>query len=201
MQNKIFNILKATIIKIIVAFLFVAIICLVYKVMLEEKFETVTGIIDVIAVNNQELKTLTPLLDGNILLHRPIYGSKYATLKIPSIEVDLPIYYGESLSLLKYGIGHDSLSYFPGEGGTIVYMGHNYKTFLAKLPEAKVGDKIQVETDYGTFEYTIYETKIVHETNVGAVELQQEEERLVIYTCYPINNIGHAYQRYLVFAK
>lgn len=201
MQNKILNILKATIIKIIVAFLFVAIICLVYKVMLEEKFETVTGIIDVVAVNNQELKTLTPLLDGNILLHRPIYGSKYATLKIPSIEVDLPIYYGESLSLLKYGIGHDSLSYFPGEGGTIVYMGHNYKTFLAKLPEAKVGDKIQVETDYGTFEYTIYETKIVHETNVGAVELQQEEERLVIYTCYPINNIGHAYQRYLVFAK
>lgn len=201
MRNKILNIIKATIIQLIVAFLFVAIVFSAYKVLLEEKFETVADLIDVFAVKNQELETLEPLLKDNMLLHKPIYGSKYATLKIPSIDVNLPVYYGESLSLLKYGIGHDRISYFPGEGGTIVYMGHNFKTFLARLPEAKVGDKIEVETTYGSFTYTIYETKIVHETNIQAVQIQEEEERLVIYTCYPINNIGHAYERYLVFAK
>lgn len=201
MQNKIINILKATIIKLVVAFLFIGILFLLYNVMLKEKFETVAELIDIFAVNNQELKTVEPLLDGNMLLNKPIYGSNYATLKIPSIGVDLPIYYGESLSLLKYGIGHDRISYFPGEGGTIVYMGHNFKTFLAKLPQAKIGDLIEVHTQYGTFDYTIYETKIVHETDVNEVQIQQKEERLVIYTCYPINNIGHAYQRYLVFAK
>lgn len=200
MQNNLLKTLKATIISIIVAFLFVAIIFCFYKICLEEKIETVAGLVDVFATND-EIKVLDPVLDGNILLHRPIYGTEYARLKIPSIDVDLPLYYGESLDLLKKGLGQDSNSYFPGEGGTILCMGHNFKSFLARLPEAKEGDKIQIETSYGTFEYTIYDSKIVHETDLGAAPIQQDEEMLIIYTCYPINNIGHAYQRYLVYAK
>lgn len=200
MQNKILKLLKATIIKIMVAFLFVVIVFSLYKICLENKFETVAGVVRIFAAN-RELKTLDPVLDGNILLHRPIYGKQYARIKIPSIDVDLPLYYGEGLDLLKKGIGQDSNSYFPGEGGTILCMGHNFKSFLARLPEIKIGDKIIVETSYGTFEYTMYESKIVHETDLGAAPIQQEEERLIIYTCYPINNIGHAYQRYLVYAK
>ena len=130
-----------------------------------------------------------------------MYGTKYARMKIDSINVDLPLYYGEGLDLLKNGIGQDSNSYFPGEGGTILCMGHNFKSFLARLPETKIGDKIQIQTSYGTFEYKIYESKIVHETDLGAAPIQNKEEILIIYTCYPINNIGHAYQRYLVYAK
>ena len=200
MQNKKLKFLKATIISIIVAFLFVAIVFSFYKICLEKNFETVAGLVEMFAVN-KDLKTLDPVLQGNILLHRPMYGSKYATIKIPSIDLELPLYYGEGLDLLKNGIGQDSNSYFPGEGGTILCMGHNFKSFLAKLPETQKGDKIEIETSYGTFEYTIYQSKIVHETDLGAAPIQNEEEMLIIYTCYPINNIGHAYQRYLVYAK
>lgn len=200
MSNKIVNLIKATIIKIIVAFLFVLIIFGIYKVCIERKFETVAGLMQMFTVNT-ELKTLDPVLDGKVLLHKPIYGTQYATIKIPSIDVNLPLYYGEGLDLLKNGIGQDSNSFFPGEGGTILCMGHNFKSFLARLPETKNGDKIQIETSYGTFEYTIYQSKIVHETDLGAAPIQQEKEMLIIYTCYPINNIGHAYQRYLVYAK
>lgn len=200
MQNNLLKILKATINLIIVAFLFVLIVFCVYKTCLEEKTETAARVVRTFAVN-KEIKTLDPVLDGNILLHRPLYGAKYATMKIPSIDLDLPLYYGEGLDILKKGIGQDSNSYFPGEGGTILCMGHNFKSFLARLPETRTGDKIQIETSYGTFEYTIYESKIVHETDLGAAPIQQEEEMLIIYTCYPINNIGHAYQRYLVYAK
>lgn len=200
MQNKLLKLLKATIINLIVAFLFVAIVFCIYKACIEEKFETVSGFVEMFAAN-KELKTLDPVLDGNILLHRPLYGSEYARIKIPSIDVDLPLYYGEALNLLKLGIGQDSNSYFPGEGGTILLMGHNFKSFLARLPETRNGDKIEIETSYGTFEYTIYDSKIVHETDLGAAPIQQKEEMLIIYTCYPINNIGHAYQRYLVYAK
>ena len=200
MQNKLLKLLKATIIKLIVAFLLVAIIFGIYKICLEEKFETVSGFVSMFAAN-REIKTLDPVLDGNILLHRPLYGTEYAKIKIPSIDVDLPIYYGEGLDLLKKGIGQDSNSYFPGEGGTILLMGHNFKSFLARLPETRIGDKIEIETSYGTFEYSIYQSKIVHEADLGAAPIQQEQEMLIIYTCYPINNIGHAYQRYLVYAK
>lgn len=200
MQNNLLKLLKATISKIIVAFLFVAIISSIYKICFKEKVETVTNLVSMFAAN-KEFKTLDPVLEGNILLHRPLYGTEYARIKIPSIDVDLPLYYGEALNLLKLGIGQDSNSYFPGEGGTILLMGHNFKSFLARLPETRNGDKIQIETSYGTFEYTIYDSKIVHETDLGAAPIQQKEEMLIIYTCYPINNVGHAYQRYLVYAK
>ena len=200
MQNKTLKFFKATVISIIVAFLFVAIVFGFYKICLEKKFETVADLIEMFAVN-KDLETLDPVLQGNILLHRPMYGSKYATIKIPSIDLELPLYYGEGLDLLKNGIGQDTNSYFPGEGGTILCMGHNFKSFLARLPETKKGDKIEIETSYGTFEYTIYQNKIVHETDLGAAPIQNEEEMFIIYTCYPINNIGHAYQRYLVYAK
>ena len=94
MQNKLLKILKVTIIKIMVAFLFVAIMFFLYKICLENKFETVAGVVKIFAANTK-LKTLDPILDGNILLHRPIYGKQYARIKIPSIDVDLPLYYCE----------------------------------------------------------------------------------------------------------
>ena len=60
MQNKMLNIIKATILKLIVAFLFVVIVFGLYKVLLEEKFETVAGLIDVFTVNNEVYGKATP---------------------------------------------------------------------------------------------------------------------------------------------
>ena len=68
MQNKKLKFLKATIISIIVAFLFVAIVFSFYKICLEKNFETVAGLVEMFAVN-KDLKTLDPVLQGNILLH------------------------------------------------------------------------------------------------------------------------------------
>ena len=199
MINSISKIFKATIIKLVVAFFIIIFILIIYKIMFEKKFETVTNLINMFApVETNTSKT--ELVEGE-LKNKPMYGSKYATMKISSINVELPVYFGESLSILKSGIGQDSNSYFPGEGGTILYMGHNYKTFLAELPNIKNGDIIQVETDYGSFNYTVYDTKIVGEYETNEAPIQKDEEILIIYTCWPINNIGHADQRYLVYAK
>ncbi len=79
--------------------------------------------------------------------------------------------------------------------------GHNFKTFLAKLPDAQKGDNIILETSYGTFEYEIYDTKIVNEYKTEEVPVQKEKEILMLYTCWPINNIGHASERYVVYAN
>ena len=151
------------------------------------------------------------VLSENGLKQKPLINSKYAQLKIEKINVDLPIYYGESLDVLKNGIGQHLVSYFPGEGGSILCMGHNYIKYLKRLPEVEKGDKIVVETDYGTFkslwfgqkesEYTVYNTKIVHETDVDEAPIQDKEEIFMLYTCYPTNGLGHATQRFIVYAK
>lgn len=200
-MKKIVKILKATIISILVAFLFISIISFITVKTCKEKFEQATGLLKLITVDETKIKTLDPKLEGNVLVNYPTYGSKYATLKIGSIDINLPVYYGANYTILKSGIAHDNSSYFPGEGGSVIFAGHNFKTFLANLPKAKIGDKIEVETSYGTFNYQIYNTKIIKETEVEEVPVQKEKEILMIYTCYPINNIGHASQRYVVYAN
>ena len=115
--------------------------------------------------------------------------------------MEQPVYYGANYTILKNGVAHDETSYFPGEGGSIIYAGHNYSTLLADLPEVSYDEKIIIETTYGTFEYKVLGSKIIKETDVEEVPIQSEKELLMIYTCWPINNIGHATERYVVYAN
>lgn len=213
MQNKrIKNGLKATIFSLIVAFLIIIFICMVSIKLGKEKFLLATDLIDVITIDEvKEEEKIAPVLqqisqedqenESAILTNCPSYGENYASLKIESIGVELPIYYGKTLDLLKKGIGHDNDSYFPGEGGSVILMGHNFGRFLANLPKVKVGDQIQVTTNYGEFHYTVYDSQVINENEVDKVPIQEAEERLMIYTCWPINNIGYATERYVVYAK
>lgn len=201
MKKSFVKVIEATIISLIVAFLFVFIICFSLKKVGKEKIDMAIYLLNIITVNENQGEEIQPVLKENVLINYPTYGSKYATLKIDSIDLELPIFYGANYTILKSGIAHDDTSFFPGEGGSIVLAGHNFKTFLANLPEAEIGDKIELDTNYGTFNYEIYDTKIIKETDVDEVPIQNEKEILMIYTCWPINNIGHASQRYVVYAN
>ena len=209
MQNKgIKEVIKATILWIIVAFIIIAILCVISIKFGKEKFLMATNLLDMVTIRtNSDVEKKAPILqtfeeeNATILRYGPDYGENYATLKIPSIELELPIYYGKTMDLLKNGVGHDNSSYFPGEGGSIVMMGHNYSRLLGKLPNVKIGDSVQVVTNYGEFNYTIYNTQVVEETETNKVPIQADKEILMIYTCWPINNIGYATERYVVYAK
>lgn len=200
MIKNIFKVIKAAIISLMVAFLFVILITAIIVKVGKEKFQMATDLLQIITVDENNIQTIAPVLEGDVLLNYPAYGTKYATIKIPTINVDLPVYYGSTYSILKSGIAHDESSYFPGEGGSVIMAGHNFKTFLANLPKAKIGDEIVVETTYGKFTYGITDTKIVKETATNEVPIQKDNEILMLYTCWPINNIGHASQRYVVYA-
>ena len=69
--------------------------------------------------------------------------------------------------------------------------------------KVKKGDKVVIEANYATFTYEVYDYKVVKETNLKAFEIQQNEERLLMYTCYPINQsvVGRKTKRYVVYAK
>ena len=194
--------IKATIINVIVAlFITVAIILSIYLLFGAKVEETISLVSKVsIDKDNKQIQE-TILNEENLIKNYPEYGTQYATIQIPRINVDLPVYYGDTLEILKKGVGHSSGSYFPGEGGSIIYMGHNSKNVFRRFSELRKGDTITVKTSYGEYTYKIYDMQYVNEDEPEKLPIQTEKEILMVYTCYPFNNIGYTTQRYVVYAE
>ncbi len=204
LNKKIIQASKATISVIIVALLLVGIIYLATYLFFGQEIDTAVLLLNTVAVELDENKEEVPTVlneEKQTLENYPEYGTQYATIEIPRIGANLPVYFGDTLEILKKGVGHSSGSYFPGEGGSIVYMGHNSKKVFRRFSELQIGDSIKVTTTYGEFNYKIYDMQLIKETELEKVPIQREEEILMVYTCYPFNNIGYADHRFVVYAK
>lgn len=203
MHNLVRNAIKATIIQLIVALFITAILLGLGFGIFGAKIEDTMSLISKVSIGVSDGKEVvqTVIDENNKIKNYPEYGTKYATIKIPKIDVDLPVYYGDSLDVLKKGVGHSSGSYFPGEGGSIIYMGHNSKKMFRRFSELQKGNEIEVITSYGDFKYKIYDMQLINESDVDKLPIQKDKEILMVYTCYPFNNVGYAYQRYVVYAE
>ena len=196
-------ILKATIRNIIVAFIYVIIVVGIIGILFTPQISMAISLVNRISTDTSKKIQSDVKIDlkNNKLESYPEYGTKYGDIKIQELGIELPLYYGDTLSILRKGVGQSSGAYFPGEGGSIICMGHNTRGFLRTLPEIKKGSKIQIETVYGNYTYTVYDTKIVPQTQLEAAPIQKEKEILMLYTCYPVNSIGHAKDRFIVYAN
>lgn len=134
------------------------------------------------------------------IINYPAYGTIYANLIIPSIDLYYPVYHGDDLDIMMKGIGHYAGSFFPGENGSILLAAHNNVHFQ-RLYDVKLNDKIILETIYGTFTYEPYDFKVIDATDEDALPINQGEEILMMYTCYPRTAVGYASKRYVVYSK
>ena len=203
-NNKLVQALKATISSIIVAFFITSALMLVIYLFCGQEIEEIFSLVSKVSIDINPEREQEPIeidTDDNTLINYPEYGTKYATIKIDKIDLEAPVYYGDTLEILKKGVGHSSGSYFPGEGGSIIYMGHNSKKMFRRFSELQIGNEIKVTTTYGEYTYKIYDMQLIKETEVDKLPIQKEKGILMVYTCYPFNNIGYATQRYVVYAE
>jgi len=205
MQNKFVQALKATIKSIIVALFITCLLIFTIKLFLGQKIGKVFSLVNKVSItineDKPEQEPITISEEEKTLKNYPEYGTQYGTIEIDKINVKLPIYFGDTLEILKQGVGHSSGSYFPGEGGSIVYMGHNSKKMFRRFSELQKGNEIKVTTTYGEYVYKIYDMQLIKETDLDKLPIQKEKEILMVYTCYPFNNVGYATQRYVVYAE
>ena len=208
MKNKLVQSVKATISSIIVALLITVLLLLAIKLFLGRKIDNIFTLANKVSITTAEKAepvqtTISTDSDTETttIKNYPEYGTQYATIEIDKIGVNLPVYYGDTLDILKKGVGHSSGSYFPGEGGSIIYMGHNSKKVFRRFSELQIGDEIKVTTTYGEYNYKIYDMQLIKETEVDKLPIQRDKEILMVYTCYPFNNVGYATQRYVVYAE
>ncbi len=87
------------------------------------------------------------------------------SIRIPAIDLALPIYAGAGKTQLRYGIGQLSGSAQPNQDGNCVLLGHNMRTYGAlfgRLDEVVIGNEVTLKGADGTEQtYTVTSVWVV----------------------------------------
>ncbi len=136
-------------------------------------------------------------------LQFPEPGTHYAMLSCDRIQLEVPVYWGDTKEILHAGVGQFAGSFLPGFGRSILLSGHN-TTFFKPLEQAEAGDIIICRTNYGEFRYLVEEILIMtaeEAQNQLDEMLSHREETLIMYTCYPFGPFaGNKDKRLFVYA-
>jgi len=120
-------------------------------------------------------------------------------LRIPKIDVEVPVLEGTDDLILNRGVGHVAGTASPGENGNVAIAGHR-DGFFRGLKDIVVGDKVELVTLQRTETYVIDNITIVDPTDVSVLR-PRARSSLTLITCYPFYFIGSAPQRYIVEAS
>lgn len=178
---------------LVVSLIYVSILSLSITVVFRNQVSLILDVLQSMNVKINEINKEVLTKDEKIISY-PLYGSEYAQIYINDSQGD--IYFGDSSSILKKGVGQKSSSYLPGEGKTTILSGHNTGVFK-ELSSLNKNDEIIIETTYGKFIYKVEKKEIIEDTNIGVLE---KEYDLILYTCYPNSNL-YGDKRVVVFAN
>lgn len=131
----------------------------------------------------------------------PKYGNKFAELSVDGTSIqNVSLFFGDGKAMLKNGVGMYAGSSYPGTGSTCLISGHNNRDFHA-LKDAEVGAMIRVSTLYGEYVYRITSCEVRLATDSSAYDLAAPVENIILYTCYPFDELGLTNKRYFVYGE
>ena len=147
--------------------------------------------------------TESTLSNGTVYLNDinlPTYETLYGKITCKSIELEAPLYYGDSDTIFEQGVGQYMGSFIPGMGKPILIGGHD-NTYFASLEGIKKGNIIVITTSYGVYHYKVKDTLVTTKDDGNAYNLKQNKEQLILYTCYPFGTyLGVKNERFFVYA-
>lgn len=126
-----------------------------------------------------------------------------ARIRIPTIDVNLPVYHGTEDMVLERGAGHLFGSSLPvgGEGTHSVITAHAglvEATMFDHLVDVAEGDEILIDVMGEQLTYRVTGSETVLPTEVSSLRLEPGEDLLTLVTCTPIGVNSH---RLLVHAE
>ena len=119
-----------------------------------------------------------------------------ARIRIPSIDVDLPVYHGTSDDTLLKGAGHLEGTSLPvgGESTRTVITAHRglaSATMFTNLDKVKVGDTFTLEVFGEVLTYEIESTKVVEPHESEQVLMEEGRDLATLITCTPLGVNTH----------
>ncbi|MCI7552109.1 MAG: class C sortase [Actinomycetaceae bacterium] len=119
-----------------------------------------------------------------------------ARIRIPSIDVDLPIYHGSTDDVLLKGAGHLEGTSLP-VGGTstrtviTAHRGLASATMFTNLDKVKRGDTFTIETFGETLTYRVESIKVVEPDESEEVLVEEGRDLATLITCTPLGINSH----------
>ena len=124
-------------------------------------------------------------------------------IEIPAINVNLPIYHGESEEILTKGAAHLERTSFPIGGNSThacisAHSGFPTQKFFDDIDELETGDTVTIKVLDRTLLYTVYANEVVEPDDASKLQVISGEDILTLVTCYPYGINSH---RLLVHAR
>lgn len=137
-------------------------------------------------------------LNYNKLLVEP--SGVMARLRIPSINLDLPIYHGTSTDTLSKGVGHLEGTSLPvgGKGTHAVLTGHRglaTATLFTHLDKVRRGDTFTIGVLGQVLTYKVFDIAVVDPSDTASLKADPTRDLVTLVTCTPL---GINSQRILV---
>ncbi|MDO5501998.1 MAG: class C sortase [Actinomycetia bacterium] len=122
--------------------------------------------------------------------------SAMATLRVPSIGVQLPIYHGTSDTVLSRGVGHLYGSTLPVGGSSThsVLTAHSAypdATLFDELPELQIGDTFFIDVYGQTLAYEVDQLKTVLPDELDDLARVDGADLITLVTCTPFAVNSH----------
>lgn len=121
-----------------------------------------------------------------------------AVLRIPRIDLQVPVGIGTDEPVLLRGAGHIAGTAAPGSSGNVAIAAHR-DSFFRGLKDVVVGDLIELESAHGVDAYRVASLSVVAPSNVQVLA-DTGSPALTLVTCFPFHFVGHAPQRFIVSA-
>lgn len=111
------------------------------------------------------------------------------------------------MAALQRGVAEASGLAHPGEKGTTYLFAHSvgnrldyarYNAVFYLLDKLDIGDKVEVVFNRRVYKYQVWNKEILEPSDVRYLIPQEDEEKLVLQTCYPP---GTTWKRLVVTAK
>lgn len=158
------------------------------------------------AYNKELLEKQTGVSDGFFMQNKrddiyeeilnPSGDGIMGVLRIPKIQVHLPVYHGTSAKVLEEGVGHLYGSSFPtgGEGTHSVLSSHRglpSKTLFTDLDQIKEGDLFFLDILGEEMAYRVEAILTVEPEETDALEIIPGKDYVTLVTCTPYGINSH----------
>jgi sortase A len=152
---------------------------------------------------------------GEVLIHRALAATlkdgmsrrpwswadmhPIARLTVPRLGIERPVLSNASGSALAFGIGHIDGTAGPATAGNCVLAGHR-DSWAAFLADLRVADELVVETPGRRATYRVAATSVVRFDDTRVLR-DEDDDRLMLVTCWPFRGWLHSPWRYVVHAE